>query len=503
MLCMIPWGVKLPSDRTRSRLTAEAADRVAPLGEVVSRRLGSSLARRSVLGLILRLLSVALGLVSTVVIVRALGSQEFGLFTLGLAIAGVISQLADFGITQAVTRLSTQEPQNANHIASVAMTVRLLLTAVLGCLGVALALGVAGREGALVVGVLIATAPLSTASVLVGVANARMRPEFGPLLVAGQSFVWCLVCVVLAWLAPSPLSFAVGLAATVCVQSVATIIPVIGFHLPHKFELSRARQIVSVSWAPGVLGLFVTAYYRLDSIVIYHYADGGNLGHYGAAYKFIDTAQLLPGVLVAPLIPLMVRTGKRTASSERVLNVALRYALICGVGVAALLAGCGRWLLTTLYGREYAATDIVLTWLGLAFVGICLGYVGTASCMALGLVKKQILPVAALAVLSVLAQVWLIPRYGIVAAAASTAATEVAMAVIGLVLLRLHFDRVWRGVPLIRIAVCGAISATAGRLSNSGQWWSAVVTGSALVVLLVALQVLTRKDLNLLLRRSA
>ena len=491
------------SSRTRSQSTLNASgDRSRP-SDVPTGQLGSVVARRSVLGLLLRLLSVGLGVVSTVVIVRALGSHEFGLFTLGLAIAGVITQLADFGITQAVTKLSTQDPEKATHIASVAMTVRLVLTAVLGSLGVVLALSLAGREAALVVAVLIATAPLSTASVLVGLANARLRPELGPLLVAGQSFLWCIVCVVLTRQAPTPLSFAIGLAVTVCMQSLATIVLIIGFHIPHRFNLSGAMQVLRVSWAPAVLGIFVTAYYRLDSVVVYHYAGAAALGHYGAAYRLIDTAQLLPTVLVAPLIPLVVQTRQTSWGSERVLRAALRYALICGAVVAAVLAGCGKWLLTTLYGREYAAADAVLAWLGLAFVAICLSYVGTASCMALGVVKRQILPVAILAILSVVAQAWLIPRYGIIAAAVTTAVTELAMATIGLALLRSHFNRVWQGVPVIRIVACGAIAAIAGRLSNSEQWWSAVATASALVFLLFALRVLTRHDLEMLLRRPA
>ncbi len=253
------------SSRTRSQSTLNASgDRPRP-SDVPTGQLGSVIARRSVLGLLLRLLSVGMGIVSTVVIVRALGSHEFGLFTLGLAIAGIITQLADFGITQAVTKLSTQDPENATHIASVAMTVRLVLTAVLGSFGVVLALSLAGREAALVVAVLIATAPLSTASVLVGLANARLRPELGPLLVAGQSFLWCIVCVVLTRQAPTPLSFAIGLAVTVCMQSLATIVLITGFHIPHRFNLSSAKQILRVSWAPAVLGIFVTAYYRLDS----------------------------------------------------------------------------------------------------------------------------------------------------------------------------------------------------------------------------------------------
>ena len=62
-------------------------------------------------------------------------------------------------------------------------------------------------------------------------------------------------------------------------------------------------DLLRLAWPIGLAGMFVTAYYRIDGVLLFHYRGATEVAYYSAAYRFLDVLQILPmtvsGVLLA------------------------------------------------------------------------------------------------------------------------------------------------------------------------------------------------------------
>lgn len=454
------------------------------------------LRRRSAVGLGLRLATLAVAAATNLLIARSLGVSGFGTLSLGISILGMVVQLADFGMTQAVTRLVSERPRNATRIANAATSTAFVANLVLAAIACGLSVLAYNRATAAVVAVLLAAAPLASTAVLAGVATARGRPDIAPLISLVQAALGGCVATVIALAAPSALLFGIGTVIATASQAALYVCFATDLSFRPCFDRELTACILRYSWPIGVLGVFVTAYYRLDSVIVFESAGPHALGLYSAGYRFVDIAQVLPAAIVAPLIPLLVQALSRSqVEATRILTFGVRWAAVAGAGVGAVIVGCAPALLDVAFGPTYLQAAHATVFLGLAFVPICIGYVFTTACVANGGTARQLLLVAPLAVLSLGAQLVFIPVFGIAAAAAATLVTEVGATLIAWSRVRGTVGVAWRDVPVRSISGAFAVAAGVGYLS-SPSWWSIVVAAASFVLTATALGAVRLHDVT-------
>ena len=118
-------------------------------------------------------------------------------------------------------------------------------------------------------------------------------------------------------------------------------------------SIAGAKRILAGSWPLAVMSIATTAYYRLDSFILFN-ARGAEELDYASAYKFIDAAQLAPSVLMTALLPVIAtRVDADPRRRQDVLSLAMRTSTAIGTGIALLLAVLAPRLIPLLYGDDF------------------------------------------------------------------------------------------------------------------------------------------------------
>ncbi|UKA57996.1 oligosaccharide flippase family protein [Arthrobacter sp. FW306-2-2C-D06B] len=461
--------------------------------------------RRTATSLVFRLFGLLIGIVTNAVLARSLGVSEFGQFGVGLTILTIITQLSDFGAVQAMTAEARRNPKLAGHVAGSGICIR-LITAFIGiAIAIPISLFTIPNTNAVVLIVIAVCAPLGASGALIALSNARLRPEIGSALTLGQSALWMFAVLIVGFSDhPTAIDFAFAFAMTTALQTLITL----AFY-GRKSMIGRptwavARLLLSKSWPVGLLGLLVTSYYRVGGVLVIGLAGAHEAGLYTAAYKVIDVAQIIPSLIVVPMLPVLIDAlAQGSMQLQRLSKAVIRLSVIVAIGSGLMIALFSDVIVRLIYGDAFGNSARVLEVLGLAFVGITLGYVGSTLCFAIDRVKRQIPFVAVLGVLSLMLQPWAIGNWGGLGSAYVAAATEIAMSVLSLTLcagpLGMSFRSIfgWRYPLFVLIIVCTYF------LTKGSFVIGVIVCPIVFVIAMLFLKLVGKHEGNLILRRKS
>lgn len=440
------------------------------------------------------------GFFTTAIIARRFGLEQFGLFTLTLAFAEVFQQVVGLSSQEVIVRRAAGHPERLGPVLSGMLTVQ-------GCATVA-SLVVAAGIGLAYGGDLVWMIPLGawigatrgiTGSFL---AASASRDDFRP---ASLNAVWrrfALVAalvvflvvpdgIVLFWLTYAVAEVAVTLVAIYTVRRFGDLG---AWRIESRGEVvSLFREGLSFSalrWS-GLL------HSRLDIVLIERFLGREAVGIYGAAYRLLDVFKLLPNLAETTLLPIITRLLGRRAELVESMERSIK-----ALATLSIPLGVGAWIVADLairlvFGSDYAGA--AYPW-ALLMASLAVSSIARP---ALVLLRAQgRLRVAnaaswvAVAINLLLNLLW-IPRYGILGAAAATAASEVAFVCYSAWLVRQ--DVAWPGVVrgLIPSVVAAAAMAMAGwGLSHIGLPTLVIALAAALTygVVLVAARGLDQRD---------
>ncbi|MCA9340875.1 MAG: polysaccharide biosynthesis C-terminal domain-containing protein, partial [Candidatus Saccharibacteria bacterium] len=202
-----------------------------------------------------------------------------------------------------------------------------------------------------------------------------------------------------------------------------------------NISLFQRRTIKSIRGAAtyAVIATAGLVYSRADQLIIQWFRGFGALGIYSAAYRLIDSINLLPQAIAENLFPEAAKPGTITLKHLYKIEAVIG---VIGAVVAMVLFVLAEWAVVTLLGTEYLAAIplihvfCVLLWL--FFINAPLASVIQSSSLV-----RTFLPFGiANTVLNVLLNLLLVPSFGLVAAAWSMVLTEA----IGL-LINVYFVR--------------------------------------------------------------
>jgi O-antigen/teichoic acid export membrane protein len=372
------------------------------------------------------------------VLARALGREGFGQYSVTFVIASLGALIADFGLGPWLTRAVAQDPANSRERLRAILRLRGLLT--LLSWAVTLAGGAFYLHSApLLAGVAMMLAYLTLSGYVVVFESLLIgRGYVGRVTVSIVGGKALELAAVLLWLAggrPAKLTEVVGVLALACAVRLAMVWwlsavarapiagPATGAAADEAPPLARGSLLAQVF--PFALGAWMwMAYFRVDVLMLQRLSTPAAVGLYSAAYRVIEALLLVPRTVVGVTYP---------AASAAWREGTLTRALLARPGkllaLVSLAAAGGLWALapetlTFLFGRSFVDGAGALRVLALTLPVLFLNqYLG----MLLPATHRQnawvALLGAALAV-NVASNLVLIPRLGIVGAAASTLISE-------------------------------------------------------------------------------
>jgi O-antigen/teichoic acid export membrane protein len=440
-----------------------------------------------------------LSLLNAVILARTLGVDRLGTYAYAMGLAGVFGLLPNLGISTMITRAIARNPEAGTGVLATALRAQGLLAGGILIVIPAFAAGlpeqpvplwyVALAAGQLAIG----TLSWPYLAVLAG--RARYDRVAVAELVAGLAGTATLVGA--AALQGGVAGFLWGhvLAAGFAVMGARWIAMPL---LPTGSEKKIPLRALFREAAPfGATAAVQSVYTRLDIVMLGQMAPAAALGLYSAAYKPINLAVYFGSTVAGTLFPLMAQ------GTQPEVPVAFVRAMR-GLGAAApalalTMSGLAAPMLRLLFGTEYLAAAPILTVLAWSAAANWLYAPLGVALQARGQERWWLASLIVALVLNAAGNLWAIPRWGALGAAAATLVSEAVLLGTGIGLLWERLALLPQGRPILT----GLVASLAGTLSllALGGSGAAAATATALVVygaLLFFFGSITREDVLLL-----
>ena len=450
-----------------------------------------------------------LGFVALAIASRKLGPENLGAYNFAYGVALYFTLPTDFGITVLGIRDMARHPERARQIMGEVMALQVVIAVISFA-------------------VMVASAPLIAADET----SRKLLPIMGVFVLcnATLSFHWALramqrmKAVAVVEIAGQLVYF--GLVATLLVGGVSGAMRFAWFHVAGAAVMGLAsmwwawsaagtpelvlspRRIARRFWASAPIGIsfaMIQIYFSLDSLMLGWMRGTEDVGHYGVAYKLPLALMTYSSLWVAALYPhasgLFVRDRERLRTQvETFANLAVVVALPLGVGASFAADG----LMEKLFGSEFGPATtpfILLTWAtAIIFLSVNFGNV----LLAAGDEKRYAIGVSVGALVNLLLNLIVIPRWGATGASAATVAAELTVILYMVVRFRKvmgpvrpDLQRIWRCV-----AACAVMAGVLIALPESIDPLVRIAAG-ALVYAVTALAIgaVRRDELRLLVPR--
>ncbi|HEX8123160.1 MAG TPA: flippase [Solirubrobacteraceae bacterium] len=387
--------------------------------------------RRTVTGFVAlgaaTLLAQVIGFFVLAVIARRLGPQDVGSYSFALNLMGYFAIPANFGVTALATRELAQNPERVRPLLGEIVALQGVLCVIPYALLVALAPVLAAdetSEGLIpIVGLTFTIEAASLVFVLFGyqrftvmaMARAVGAITFAVLAVL---FVHAGDTTPLAWI------HLAGVAATSVITGVAVL------RLSGRPELRAGARDLARRFRAGVpLGIaavMISIYYTVDALLIGYLRSTEEVGQYAVAYRIPLGVLAFAALWGSVLFPHFSALAKR--SRQEVREQIGYFASLALVASLPMLAGAlvvGEQLIPGLFGDEFqrAGTPFIVLMFAAALVPFSINW-GTSS-VALGDERHQAIAVSIGAVVNLVANLFVVPAYGMTGAAVTTVCAEV------------------------------------------------------------------------------
>lgn len=425
------------------------------------------------------LFSKVASFILVVIIARGLGAEEYGYFNFAVSFVPIFLFLGTMGVDVEVFRAIARDRERLSKL----FASGLYLRAALGLVAVLMSIAIGsvmldGGDAFLALIVVAFALFLDEMSRYVGtVFKAFERMRFHAVVVLVNR-VLSTALAAAALVAGGGLELITGgyLLGSIGALVFATIALRRFFPPVHLRDADRSEMfgLLRRGVHIGVASTVNMLTFRLDAVLLQAIKGPIAVAMYGIAYRFFESFLFVSWSLANVVLPRIARSeGGRQATQPFQMALAIVFALYVPLAVGALFAA--EWVVTTVFSDRYAAAAPAVKWLTGALLFYGLAYLARTATIALGK-RRGIAQIAVAAlIINVGLNLILIPRYGFVAAAASTFITEVVDAG----LLCVAFARAAGRVQLEPFVLAPLIAGAA----MGATLWVADVSGGAVLLI--------------------
>lgn len=420
-----------------------------------------------------------------IVALRILGPERNGEYAFAVNLLTYFAALTDFGLGTVLTRDLARRDDDLRPRFGAGLVIRLRLVGVSAPLmvGLALVYYVTGSISAITVftaAVLaVGLVPTALGQAYASIYGAWERMDRRGLVAAGTS----ALTVGLGLLLLGAGAGVLGLAVAGFVSGTASLLVLarpVGLNLLKTSGQGRIhRSALLAAGFPLMLnGLLATAFVQLDILILQAIEGTAVVGHYNAAYKFINALNAVPAAVVLAAFPLMARAAQDPEALGRWAARTWRVLISLAAPAVVLLYAHAQPLVGALLDEEFLpftaqALAILIWFLPLSYLN------GTLQYVVISLDRQWWLTPAFLVttLFNAGTNLALVPVFGFRAAAATTIASEVVLLIFLAWILRR--ERLLRQLlePALRPALAAGCLALTAWLLHDAAWIPAAVAG--------------------------
>lgn len=386
---------------------------------------------------------------------NALGASDYGLYYALFNFTLIFNILLDCGVTNFNNREISFHPQLAGKYIANILSIKLMLSVVYVAITVAVALGMGYGHHQLGLLFILAVNQFLSSLVMFIRSNLNALHHFGldSVLSVLDKLIMILLGSVLLW-TPLRKNFTIeAFAVAQTLSYMATVAVSLIFltrttgRLRIKFDRVLSLSMLKNSLPYALMVLLMTAYSRLDSVVIDRLLPNGSeaAGIYAQAFRLLDAANMLPFLFASLLLPIFSGMIKQKREFGPFLNFSFLLLVVPVVAIAIPTIAHRAPIINLLYHEHVDLSAPVLGLLMISYIFISVGYVFGTLLTSNGNIKELNIVSGAAVVVCLSVQITLVPRFGVTGAAIGNMAVNflvaVAQVTISLKKFRLTPDR--------------------------------------------------------------
>lgn len=362
------------------------------------------------------------GFLVTAWMARYLGPGQFGAFNYAFAFASFFTFLGTLGLNEIIVRNIIRIPSQRDDIIGTAFLLRILGGTI--AFGFALALisffSPSDTTTHWLVGILTAGIIFQSFDVIDFYFQSQLQSRYvvWARIVAFIFVSLFKIFLILKHASLIAFAWAWSLEFLLAGIGLVFVYRLRGFSLKiERFQNRIAQSLMRDSWPMILSGIAVMINMRIDQIMIRHMLGEREVGIYAAAAKVSEAWYLIGMIIISSTFPIIMNLKKESESLYRKKCRQL-YKVLIIVGAVAFCATflMAKPIIFLLYGQAYSQSSAVLSMHVLGVVFVYLGAASTYALVANGLQKYHIYRTVLGCAVSVVLNLILIPRFGLMGA---------------------------------------------------------------------------------------
>jgi len=383
-----------------------------------------------------RILRLGVGLWVGIWTARYLGPEQFGLFNYSIAFVALFSVFATLGLDGIVIRELVENPGRKDEILGTVFTLKLAG----GCVTLAAAeafiylLRPNDSTAHLLVSIIAAGTLFQSFDAIDFWFQSRVESRFAVYAKSSAFLAVSVLKIVLIVNHASLVAFAWAGSLEILLGSIGLVLS----YRRHGQQLSawridgkRIAEMLKAAWPLTLSGVAVIIYMKIDQVMLGEMLDDTAVGIYSAAVRISEVLYFIPVSIVASVTPALI-AAKRTGIDlyrRRVFQL-FRMMSVIALLIAVPMTFASDYAVRALYRSQYEGAGPILAvhiWAALfVFLGVAQG----PWTINEGLTRLALFRTVSGAVVNVLLNLLLIPRYGPIGAAIATTASYALSAVL-------------------------------------------------------------------------
>ena len=396
-----------------------------------ARRIVVNFASLMVSQIIARLIQLAI----FVFLARSLRKEDFGVFSFGFAFSMISVIVADFGLSLLLVREISRDKKSASKYLSNSIYAKIVLSVITVILAILFFEIIDYSKEVKIVAyvMLLFTLLQSVTELYFSIYRAFEKMYYDAFLkifrmVLLMSAVFYLIKMDYGLIAIS-MAF---LVTEMIILIIAAIISYVKFvNISFNFDYEFTKRLIKESSIFFFSVVFTTIYLYIDQIFISKFRGTTEVGVYSAAANIVIMLIFIPQMYVNSIFPVISRFYINSKESLKLAyEKSFKYMFILGLSIAAGIFVLSDKIILLLYGKEFSEAVIVLKVLtGYSFFKF-LNPVTGYTLIAINKQGTRLFSQASAAVINIVLNIVLIPKYGIVGAAIATLVTEIIFSII-------------------------------------------------------------------------
>lgn len=391
-------------------------------------------AHNTIIQVVSKVVSTALGLFALALITRALGLGGFGDYTTITTFLTFFAVIADLGLTlitvQMISSGQNDERRTLNNLFGLRLVSIILIMAAAPAIAFFSPYSPIIKSG-IIIGLFSFIFPALN-QIIIGLFQKKLSMGRD----AAAEIIGRLVLI--AGIVVSQ-KMQAGLSGILIVLSIAAGINfLVHYFLALKFAVIRPefdwsvwKKILTKSWPLAITIVLNLIYLRADTLILSFFRSSEEVGLYGAAYKIIDVLTTLPFMFAGLILPIITTAWNegRKDYFQKVLQKSFDLMAIAALPLVVGAQFLGQPIITLVAGDEFAPAGKIIGLLIFAVAAIFLGTMFSHAVIAIDKQKKMVGFYLFTSLSALAAYLFLIPRFSYFGAAAVTIYSEAMIAI--------------------------------------------------------------------------